>query len=171
MNELQYILLGDGIDLSQLDFKDDEGNDSEGLQEFIQKHAHSHHKGNFGLTYVLNLNDENIGYVTLATSAIEKKSFARAKRPYAPATPYLPSIIIANFAIDRRFRGCRIGSRVLLWIFGLARQIGKDVGCRYITLYAKNAISFYEKNGYRKTDKANNEGFVLMYKDLYPDKS
>jgi hypothetical protein len=47
-------------------------------------------------------------------------------------------------------------------------KIGMDVGCRYITLYAKNAIEFYEKSGYKRTEVTTDGGFVLMYKDLFP---
>lgn len=172
MTEPRYILLSDNLELSHLDFKDDDGKDSEKLQYFIKKHAHKHHRGNFGLTYVIQYDDKNIGYVTLASSAIEKKLFNinRKKQPNAPATPHLPSIIIAYFAIDREYRGNGIGRKVLLWVFGLARKVGTDVGCRYITLYAKNAIPFYEKNGYKRTIVTTEDGFALMYKDLYPEK-
>ncbi len=163
---IDYIILNDEINLSNLDFKDDYGKDSEKLQWFIKNHAHKHHKANLGLTYVICSDDENIGYVTLATSSIEKKSTG----VHAPATPYLPSIIIAYFAIDRKYRKRGIGKKVLLWVFGLATKISEDVGCRYITLYAKNAIDFYEDNGYNKAEELTEDGFALMYKDLFPHK-
>lgn len=53
-------------------------------------------------------------------------------------------------------------------MFALAR-VAQNVGCRYISLYAKNAIEFYEKYGFIKTETAS-DNFVLMYKDLYPKK-
>ncbi|MER5174542.1 MAG: GNAT family N-acetyltransferase [Candidatus Nitrosocosmicus sp.] len=165
-HSIDFIILNDEINLSHLDFKDEYGYDSEILQWFIKKHVHNHHKANLGLIYIICYNGKNIGYVTLATSSIEKKS----TEVHAPATPHLPSIIIAYFAIDRNYRGIGIGTKVLFWVFGLARKIGEDVGCRFITLYAKNAINFYEDNGYNKTEVSTEDGFVLMYKDLFPDR-
>jgi GNAT superfamily N-acetyltransferase len=170
LSNLEYVLLNDNIDLSKLDFKDDNNKDTERLQWFIKNHAHKHHRGNFGLTYAFRYEGQYIGYITLATSTIQKKIVQTT----APATSHLPSIIVAYFAVDRPYRkgqrGISVGSEALLWLYGLARNIGHSVGCRYITLYAKNAVDFYQKKGFEQTEITTNDGFILMYKDLYPEK-
>jgi ribosomal protein S18 acetylase RimI-like enzyme len=58
----------------------------------------------------------------------------------------LPAGIITNFAIDKKFRGRGLGDAALLWLRGYARQKTVDISIRYVILYAREAIKFYERN-------------------------
>ena len=58
----------------------------------------------------------------------------------------LPAVIITNFAIDKKFRGRGLGDAALLWLRGYARQKTVDISIRYVILYAREAIKFYERN-------------------------
>jgi GNAT superfamily N-acetyltransferase len=58
----------------------------------------------------------------------------------------LPAVIITNFAIDKKFRGRGLGDAALLWLRGYARQKTVDISIRYVILYAREGIKFYERN-------------------------
>jgi ribosomal protein S18 acetylase RimI-like enzyme len=58
----------------------------------------------------------------------------------------LLAVIITNFAIDKKFRGRGLGDAALLWLRGYARQKTVDISIRYVILYAREAIKFYERN-------------------------
>ena len=79
-----------------------------------------------------------------------------------------PAVKIGKFAIDMRFQGRGIGSRLMELITERIKERTSYVGCRFITVDAKNderAISFWLKNKFIKS-KANKEGKLQMHYDL-----
>jgi Acetyltransferase (GNAT) family len=74
-----------------------------------------------------------------------------------------------GIAKEKRYGG--IGSEVLKWIIGFGRnKFSQKIGCRYIILHAKQAISFYKKNGFNVAEfKNSSSSFYLMYRDLFPE--
>ncbi len=63
-----------------LDCTDNKGQDSQFLQNFIEKRALKNQKAHLGTTYLVNYKNETIGYVTLASSNIHKDEIVPKKR-------------------------------------------------------------------------------------------
>ncbi|MGB6532345.1 MAG: GNAT family N-acetyltransferase [Candidatus Nitrosopolaris sp.] len=170
---LKYKKLDKSFDLSNLDFTDEHNEDPENVQGFIKKYSLKHQERNLGITRVILSEDRPIGYFTISTSNIEKDKINESIRPFTRTTSIFPAMIIEYFGIDKNKRHAKIGSRVLKWIIGFGRKnLSIRVGCRYVILYAKQAMQFYEKNGFKIAEIKNDddmESFYLMYRDLFPE--
>jgi hypothetical protein len=171
---IQYKKLDESIDLSNLDFTDDDGNDYEKVDWFIRKYAIKHRARNLGITYVILFEGSPIGYFTISTSNIQKDRIKENIRPFTRTTSYFPAMIIEYFGIDKGKRRGGIGRYTLKWIAGFGRvNLATRVGCRYVILYAKQAIEFYLKNDFKiseiKNDDDDSSSFFLMYRDLFPE--
>lgn len=65
----------------------------------------------------------------------------------------------------------RIGSIIIDWIVGLCLELRKDIGIRFISIYAYNhekTINFYTKNLFEvlQYPKNKNKLTLPMYRDL-----
>ena len=154
----------------RIDCTDDNGKDSQHLQNFIERRAMKNQKAHLGMTYVILRSGKIIGYITLAASNINKDRISKEKRPSTRDGSIFPAIIILDFCIDKRLRGNSIGAYVLGWCHGLARDISEKIGCRYITLFTRDAVDFYDRHGYRTAEMEDeDDDFILMYADIFPD--
>ncbi|HYA83452.1 MAG TPA: GNAT family N-acetyltransferase [Candidatus Bathyarchaeia archaeon] len=171
--ELKYKRLNESFELSNLDFTDKDGEDYENVQQFIRKYALKHQERNLGITRVIVSKGNPIGYFTISTSNIQKDSIDKNVRPFTRTTRIFPAMIIEYFGIDKNMRDQGIGSKVLKWIIGFGRKnLSRNVGCRYVILFAKRAIQFYAKNGFKISEIKGNDdkdSFYLMYRDLFPE--
>lgn len=159
-----------GKHILNLDCTDDDGKDSQCLQYFLDKRALKYQNNSLGITYVVFYEKKSIGYVTLATSNIHKNEITQKKRPSTREGAHYPALIIVNFAIDKPLRLCGFGRYVLLYCSGLGRIIAERVGCRYIILFARDAIGFYQKNNFKVAELQGLKEFKMMYADLFPEK-
>jgi hypothetical protein len=168
---LRFKILDVRFNLSDLDFTDKDGMDCEKVQWFIRKYALKHQQRNLGITRVILFKNNPIGYFTISTSYIDKESIDKSMRPFTRTTSIFPAMIIEYIAIDKQKRDGGIGSEVLKWIIGFGRNnLSRKIGCRYVILFAKQAISFYKKNGFNIAEFKNNKSsFYLMYRDLFPE--
>jgi GNAT superfamily N-acetyltransferase len=171
--DLKYKRLNESFDLSNLDFTDKDGKDYEKVQWFIRKYALKHQERNLGITRVIVSKGNPIGYFTISTSNIQKDFIDESIRPFTRTTRIFPAMIIEYFGIDKSKRCEGIGSKVLKWIIGFGRKnLSRTVGCRYVILFAKRAIKFYAKNGFKISEIKNDDNkdsFYLMYRDLFPE--
>lgn len=167
--------------VSGIDCTDIKGKDSQGLQEFLNKQVFKHQASNLGITYVVYYNRKAIGFVTLATSNIHKNSIQKP-RPSTRTTPYFPAVIVAYFAVHKPYWGNDLGSFIMDWSTGLARNFSRKIGVRYMILFARDALGFYEKRFFKRAEileqtcphcqKAISQGeqsFQLMYADIFPE--
>ena len=168
--DIKYKKLHESIDLSNLDFTDEHGNDPENVQQFIRKYALKHQERNLGITRLILLEGNPIGYFTISTSNIQKDKINERIRPFTRTTRIFPAMIVEYFGVDKKRRRGGIGSKVLKWIVGFGRKnIATKLGCRYVILYAKQATQFYLKNGFQFSEIKNDNNiasFFLMYRDL-----
>ena len=62
-----------------------------------------------------------------------------------------------------------IGRYLLLAAVGKVHHLSLEVGCRYITVDSKReAVGFYERNGFKIIKKYENRNFPPMYLNMYP---
>lgn len=84
---------------------------------------------------------------------------------YKPAL----TIKIARMAVDEKLSGAGIGRYLLLAAVGKVHHLSLEVGCRYITVDSKReAVGFYERNGFKIIKKYENRNFPPMYLNMYP---
>ena len=80
-----------------------------------------------------------------------------------------PAIKIARMAVDEKLSGAGVGRYLLLAAVGKVHHLSLDVGCRCITVDSKrDAVGFYEKNGFKIIKRYENRKFPPMYLNMYP---
>ena len=90
----------------------------------------------------------------------------------------LPALKIARMAVDEKFVKQGIGTKLIAFSINLAVELSAQVGCRFLTVEAKNApdlpeskkpIHFYKKFNFEVLkERKPNADYVPMYKDLGP---
>ncbi|GEM_PF-2942791 len=168
--KFQFVKLHKGIDVSELDCTDDACQDPQNLHNFIQNQALEHQENNYGTSYIVYYDGKMVGYLTVATGSINIKMVPKNSRPSIDTDmKNFPAVIIAYFAVDKPLRGKGYGTYMLKYCIGLARVISRKVGCRYITLYAREAIGFYSKYKFEICEDQETRPFKLMVRHLYTE--
>lgn len=126
-------------------------------------------------TFVLYDDDKPIAYFCLLTDKVTKQEVAKAdwrrlkkQFPHGKQFSSYPSIKIGRFAVSNTQAHKGIGSNLLNWIkLQLLNQITLPA-YRFITVDAYvEAISFYEKNGFKQLQSGDeNKNTRLMYFDI-----
>lgn len=107
-----------------------------------------------------------IGYYTLAMSEVPTLELSThfGRLPYK----MVPAILIARLAVDKHFRGKRLGAYLLGDAIERALVIEQNIGCRCIVVDAyPSAVDWYKKFGFIKvSDPAPNSSTCKMILDL-----
>lgn len=160
------------IDLQQLTVKtlDNDTNllcfdcsldDTLGLNEFIHKEAVQYQKESRGITYLFYINDVAIGYVTVAMHAIEVKE---TRLGIVTREKHYPALLLGRLGVHNDYRGRNVGYAICLWTIGLAKELSKKIGCRFVVLLTEQSkIGFYKKCGFEMCPKYEKKTKVLMY--------
>lgn len=119
------------------------------LDVWLQRHALPSHKADLARTY-LALDDITVaGYVSLTTGSIRPED---APKRFARGMPRYPigAILIARLAVDRRYQGQRLGSRLLAEALRRAVAAGDAAAARLVVVDAidDNAVGFYQRWGF-----------------------
>lgn len=168
-SKVGFQMLNSDMDISNLDCRENDGTDPDGIHEFIQNNALSHQDHKLGFTHVITYDDTPIGYATIAASRIEHTKMTGERTPKTTLATY-PAIIIANLSITKAERGKGFGNYLLLLVLGYCRQkIPERVAARFLILRAKDErISFYTDHGFQVALRQEKESHKLMYIDLFP---
>ncbi len=112
------------------------------LNIFLKKYTYQNQYRYFvGVTYVIHENNRVVGYITISASSIKRISLD-VKKPYDD----ISVLRIGRLAVDRNYRGKKIGERLLK--FGIEKALGlkEHFGCVGIVVDAKEeAIDFYQQ--------------------------
>lgn len=119
------------------------------LDVWLQRHATASHKADLARTYVA-LDDTNLaGYFSLTTGSVRP---AEAPRRFARGMPRYPigTILIARLAVDRRYQGRRLGSRMLGEALRRAVGASDAAAARLVVVHAvdDDAAGFYRRWGF-----------------------
>lgn len=151
------------------------------LNDFIKNAVQSYRKAKLAVTYVLT-ETTNPGKVaafcSLANDRVSLSDFEsntefnrfRTKQgfPQAKRIKSYPAVKICRLGVDLSMRGKSVGSYFLDFIKTYFTSDNKT-GCRFITVDAYiEAISFYEKNGFRPLSKEDESSTTTrtLYFDL-----
>ncbi len=161
--ELLIVPLARDSDLSSF------SSSNEDLNDFLKNDALRSQEDLISRTYLCLWHKSLAGFFTLVTDTIEVKLIEQEDGIDDYAYQKYPAIKIARMAVDEKFSGAGVGRYLLLAAVGKVHHISQEVGCRYITVDSKrDAIGFYEKNGFKIIKKYENRKFPPMYLNMYP---
>ncbi len=142
---------------------------NEDLNDFLKNDALKSQEDLISRTYLCLWHDRLTGFFTLVTDTIEVKLIEQDDGIDGYTYQKYPAIKIARMAVDENLSGAGIGRYLLLSAVGKVHHISQEVGCGYITVDSKReAIGFYEKNGFKIIKKYENRKFPPMYLNMYP---
>lgn len=123
------------------------------LDRFFARYAgQNQFRHHVGVTYVAVLDEEILGFATVAASHVEVAELPEDARRRLPRYP-LPELRVARLAVDERAQGRGIGKALLRAVFVLAHEMAGSVGCTGVVVDAKTqAVAFYERLGFRALD-------------------
>lgn len=133
------------------------------LCDFIKEDALQNQDKGISVTYLMFEISSNklVGYITLMTDSVSLKGLdndlKEKLRNKGISYPTLPAIKIGRLCIDDEYRRRGLGQKLFFFALKQLLNINKMVGCRFVTLDAKqekdeknqNAIKYYkEKLGF-----------------------
>ena len=149
---------------------------NEDLNYFLLNEAKDYLTSLLSVTYTLQNDTDTVAYYCLSNDRLsqqaENKSIwnkinrlisnKKRRKSY-------PAVKIGRLAVSKKFANMGIGTMIIDIIKELYENISlQNAGCRFIIVDAyKNALSFYEKNGFRYlTENDKNDATRIMYFDL-----
>jgi len=142
---------------------------NEDLNDFLHNDACKSQEDLISRTYLCVWQSRLAGFFTLVTDTIEVKLVEQEDGIDDYNYQKYPAIKIARMAVDEKLSGAGIGRYLLLAAVGKVHHLSQEVGCRYITVDSKReAVGFYEKNGFKIIKKYENRNFPPMYLNMYP---
>ncbi len=130
------------------------------LNEFIKKYAYQNqNRYLIGITYVIHINNQIIGYITLNASSL-KKTYLKIKKPYED----IPVLRIGRLAVDKSYQKKGIGKKLLKFAIKKAIELKENYGCVGIIVDAKEeAVNFYKKFGFIEINTIEKHLTIPMY--------
>ncbi len=119
------------------------------IDRFVHIYAgQNQFKHYLGVTYVAVENGTIYGFATVAPGNIEVDGLPGDIQRKLPRYP-LPVLRLARLAVDRRFRGRGIGTRLLRFVLRLTLRMAEDYGCVGLVIDAKSeSVGFYSQIGF-----------------------
>lgn len=120
------------------------------LDNYLRLYALKNDRLSIGKTFVAMDEEKTVvGYMTLASAAIEAGKLPEETRAKLPRYP-VPAFRIAKLAVGKRFQGQGAGAWLLRQAFGKALSVSLEVGLYAVIVDAKDekAKGFYGKYGF-----------------------
>ena len=137
------------------------------LNDFLKNDAIENQEQMVSRTYVCFYEKQLVGFYTLTTDIIEVKHIEATHRWDGYKHKKYPAIKLARLSVDSRFERKGIGRLLLFAAVGIALNVSEYVGCRYITVEAKQeAIEFYEKHGFIIVEKTRTKNEPTLYLNI-----
>ena len=160
LRQLTVRKLDEGVELSDFDCSLD---DDLGLNEFIHEEAMQYQNESLGVTHLFYHQDCLVGYVTVAMGSIGVRE-TRLYLPFFGPKRRYPALLLGRLGVDNRYRNRNIGHCICLWSIGLAKELSKKVGCRFVVLMTNQSkVGFYLKSGFEICPKYEKKQKVLVY--------
>jgi predicted N-acetyltransferase YhbS len=136
------------------------------LNNYLRKFALANQRSQAARTYVATRGRRVVGYYTLAAGAA-RREIAPARVAKGLAAHPVPVILLARLAVDGGDKGKGLGTGLLRDALLRAIQAAEIVGCRAVTVHAKDdgAKAYYQGFGF---EASMNEPFhlFLLMKDI-----
>jgi GNAT superfamily N-acetyltransferase len=125
------------------------------LNEFVKVDCPRYKEQGLSHTKLALYSGNVVGYVALLADSISLETSERQwliqKNVHVQ---HIPALKIGRLAIDKRYKGQRVGSALVKYSVGVAFRLNSDlsVGCRFLTVDAyQQSIGFYERLGFVKS--------------------
>ena len=130
----------------------------EDLNGFLSDDARYYEDQYLAYTYVLEDEQATIGYYSLLNDKISQTTFTkslwRQMRKNLPHEKHLgsyPAVKIGRLAVGSVYKGEGFGTRLIGAIMRMLFMQKGNSACRFLTVDAyRDAVPFYEKNGFKK---------------------
>ena len=151
-------------DLEQLKTIDFDCGD-EDLNEFLLKDSFENIKNNLCTIFLCIYEEDVIGFFSLSADSIKINDELKIQYPQYPA------IKIGRLAVSKEFQNQHIGSSMIDWVVGFCRNLGNEIGIRFVSVDAYNnakTINFYNHNQFVELEsvKKKKRRNIPMYRDI-----
>ncbi|HZJ48917.1 MAG TPA: GNAT family N-acetyltransferase [Acidimicrobiia bacterium] len=137
------------------------------LGEWLKRFALSGQGAGASVTYVLEREQQVVGFYSLAPHAMESEEAPRRLGAGLARQRPIPVILLARLALDRSVQGIGLGGDLLKDALARCAAAADDIGGRAVLVHAKDAgaAAFYQRYGFVSLGQNPNHLYVLM-KDL-----
>lgn len=144
--------------------------ESEPLNQYFRKQMSQDVKSKFARCYVaLDTKIENtiVGFYTLSSSVIPLLDLPEATQKKLPKYMAVPAIRLGRLAVDKKYKGQKIGAALLYDALATATNLSNKIGVYAMLVDAKddNAVSFYQYHGFISI--SNEPNILYMPLDTY----
>lgn len=138
----------------------------ESLDRYLRKTANQDLKKKIATVFVLvdSPNDNIIAYYTLSSYTVEITELDNSLVKRLPRYPLLPATLLGRLAVDKNYRGQRLGE--LMLIDALRKSLVATEKVASIAVLAEaideKAVSFYRKYGFRSFSSSPMKLYMTM---------
>lgn len=134
------------------------------LNDFLYNESIKYCKDNLAVVYLVYYENKLIAFFSLSSDSVKVNKKLEIK------LKYYPSLKIGRLAVDTHYQNSGIGSWIIRWIIGFARNVRKAQGIRYISVDAYNktkVLKFYTNNNFISYGKVKESmENIPMYNDI-----
>ncbi len=134
------------------------------LDAWLKRFALSDQRAGASVTYVLEREEQIVGFYSLAPHAIESEAAPRRLGAGLPRQRPIPVILLGRLGLDRSVQGAGLGGDLVKDALARCAAAAEDIGGRAVLVHAKveDAAAFYERYGFAPLEQNPNHLFVLM---------
>ncbi|MCL2282191.1 MAG: GNAT family N-acetyltransferase [Fibromonadales bacterium] len=168
--KVRTVRIDDGVEIKPFESEDKD------LNDFLRNDSKDYRNSLLSVTYMIQSDTETVAYYCLSNDRLsqnidEKSIWNKINRLVSnnKRRKSYPAVKIGRLAVSKKYANIGIGTTIIETITEFYRNISmQHAGCRFIIVDAyKNALPFYEKNGFRYlTENDEKDATRIMYLDL-----
>ena len=138
---------------------------SQQLDSYLQRQAGQDLKKRAAVPFVITPDHKTIaGFYTLSQYAVDLGELPEEISKKMPRYPMVSATLLGRLAVSERFRGQRLGERLLMDALHRALQSSKQIASAAVVVDAKDdqAVAFYRKYGFIDLPKIEKRLFLPM---------
>lgn len=117
---------------------------------FLYEHAWADQQAWVSTTYLFFVRHILAGF---ATVLLDSFVLGRKERPEGVRFRQVPAVQLGQLGVDRRFAGSGLGGIIVGFAGIVAREVGKTVACRFLTVDARpDLVAWYERQGFQRNN-------------------
>jgi ribosomal protein S18 acetylase RimI-like enzyme len=135
------------------------------LDSYLQKQAGQDLKKRAAVPFVITPDHKTIaGFYTLSQYAVDLGELPEEISKKMPRYPMVSATLLGRLAVSERFRGLRLGERLLMDALHRALRSSKQIASAAVVVDAKDdqAVAFYRKYGFIDLPKIEKRLFLPM---------
>lgn len=136
----------------------------EALDRYLKTQAgQDQRRGAASCFVALSPANELAGYYTLAMTSVELADLPETMAKKLPRYPKIPAALLGRLAIDERFQGQQLGSRLLY--AAMVQIVQSNIACAMLLVDAKDekAAAFYTRFGFRRIGSGRLQFFMPLH--------